>query len=196
MPFFAVGANYWVPNLASLAKDGRLVLLGLLSGGDVPKVSGPPRSRISNSRSHTDCSPPSGRAVLPRANPVQASPDRGHHPPLAHARVPGEPAAGVCREGARQGVWQLRGQQDGHGACHPQGEPSRVRRKVLADGSCGFSGWGQVYPWTEIVHAHEEMEAAKNTVGHPVELDPPPVAQSADVLLIATTQGKIICEVK
>jgi NADPH:quinone reductase-like Zn-dependent oxidoreductase len=35
----AVGANYWVPNLASLAKDGRLVLLGLLSGGDVPQVS-------------------------------------------------------------------------------------------------------------------------------------------------------------
>lgn len=37
----AVGANYWVPNLASLAKDGRLVLLGLLSGGDVPKASTP-----------------------------------------------------------------------------------------------------------------------------------------------------------
>lgn len=35
----AVGANYWVPNLTSLAKDGRLVLLGLLSGGDVPQVS-------------------------------------------------------------------------------------------------------------------------------------------------------------
>ncbi len=38
---------------------------------------------------------------------------------------------------------------------------SRIGREARLT---GLGSIGQVYPWGEIVHAHEEMEAAKNTV--------------------------------
>lgn len=130
-----VGANYWTNNIGSLAKDGRMVMLGLLSGAEVPKFSLAP---ILYKRLRIEGTTLRSRTLEYQSKLLQEFAEK------ALEKVFG--GCGGEKTGMELVIHKV---SDGFNGWHAGG----------ADGFCG-----QVYDWKDIKDAHEEMESAKNTV--------------------------------
>lgn len=128
------GKDYWLKNVESLARDGRLVLLGLLSGGNFPEGA-------------------SISQILYKRLQVKGSTLRSRSPQYQ---------ADLARRFREQFLDKLAGEKAGGSGL--QVFVHKVCRLLWATRSFSTLCLDeQVFPWTKIQDAHREMESNRNS---------------------------------